>query len=662
MIKFFKENKIVVLTIILWLLLSYSMYHAYGIEWKDAMAQHNDVIKVGRVLKNDDEEIIPLNNHKISQEIVVDYERITGFSLFINGDNKNFDGVLKTEFLDKSSGEIIKEWEYDFNVIKGEGYFNYELDQPLLIDKKHTFIINLSLESKSEFSPRLVLVKNLDYAQAKLWIDGKVRDKMVIPYRIADGDCRNLNYFYWALYIAMTIFLFSICFMLVKHKCIEQIFTIAVMIIGMIYMFVLPPFTVPDEIAHFVTTYSYSSELLGENALNSEGEVTVPSEAMWGVEKNTVSKSLYISFMKGVLAREDLHTNQNLATRPPLEQNAGCYLPQIIGVTIARIFGMNAFQILFVGRFFALVAYCFLMFWALRLIPFGKITLFIIGILPMTIQQVVSFNYDSLLFGICFFLISYLFYLIYVKDEIIWYDCAVLVFLGGLIAVIKFIYLPLMGLALFIPKEKFGGIKKKSIWGIIVVTTVGMESLLTKWAAIHSMANTATETAGHVGVKMSLAYCMENPGEIIIIFYRTIERQLSGFLSQMLASPLGWLDIDMPSIIVISFIIIILLSILRKEDEQQFKIKTIRSFSILISVVILVLVMIALLLGWTTEGENQISGIQGRYFLPILPLIVIILQNQTIMLKKNIDWYLMMGAGYLQCMVVYFTTLIAIAQ
>lgn len=175
---------------------------------------------------------------------------------------------------------------------------------------------------------------------------------------------------------------------------------------------------------------------------------------MWGnvEEKRNVTKELYSQFFEGVLGKDE-PKEQLIATRQPLSQKHPGYIPQVLGISVARIMKMNSEQIMFAGRFFALVWYVFVMFWAIKLMPIKKEMLFLVGILPITIQQVVSYNYDSFLLGICFFAIAYILNFIYTDREIKIYDWFIIIGIVISIASIKFVYLPLLGLALFIPKK-----------------------------------------------------------------------------------------------------------------------------------------------------------------------------------------------------------------
>ena len=73
-------------------------------------------------------------------------------------------------------------------------------------------------------------------------------------------------------------------------------------------------------------------------------------------------------------------------------------------------------------------------------------------------------------------------------------------------------------------------------------------------------------------------------------------------------------------------------------------------------------IMIALMLSWTPLDATLIQGVQGRYFIPVLPLIGIAMQNRTIVIRKDISSYLILGAMFFNVYTIYFVALSGISK
>lgn len=464
-----------------------------------------------------------------------------------------------------------------------------------------------------------------------------------------------LKYFWLALYLGMTLVLAVICTLFVRKVRIEWIFVAASLLIGIIFLFVIPPFSGPDEGSHFVTAYAQSGELLGEKVYDDEGNIVVASEVLWDTGKWSPTKETYIQFMLGALGQTEV-VHEELATRPPLAASFLGYAPQVLGITVARLLRMNHEQLLLLGRLFALLWYCFVMFWALKWMPIRKGMLFIVGILPMTMQQVVSYNYDSVLFGACFFVIAYLLHLLYDIDKIRLRDIIILAAAVIVIGAIKFIYLPVIGLAVLIPKEKFGGIKKKTAAGAGVIALSVVTIMITKLSTLWHAVSTQPAQAGEP-VVYSLADGASSPLLVIRLCYRTVERQLSDYIAGMTASPLGYPDIGVhiPDAIVLGLVFVLVFGVLQAEPERIHFTRSLKLYMGALVGLVGILVMLALFT-CTGVGSDEIWGIQGRYFLPVLPLFLLMLQNDVIVIRKNLDKYLILFVGYLDCMAAFFYT------
>lgn len=90
-----------------------------------------------------------------------------------------------------------------------------------------------------------------------------------------------------------------------------------------------------------------------------------------------------------------------------------------------------------------------------------------------------------------------------------------------------------------------------------------------------------------------------------------------------LGSNLGWLDINVPNLTIIGFAFLILASPFLSKTENQLNWKY-RLFFILLGIAEIILVLTGLYIGWTSVGGNLVQGIQGRYFIPIIIIILLV--------------------------------------
>lgn len=651
-----QKNRIVVIGAILWLCIGISMVLAYRYEWTSNIQQPHVVEKEGT---QETQKTLELHkNDTLEQVIRVQSDAMDGISVRLGG-KKELMNKATVELCDEKSGNIIQTWEWDPDQGNYGEYYRFKLDQPLSDIRGTKYIVRihiLSVEDGGLYIP-LADDRGGDTDFATLTFNGEIIEHSIMGYEILDGIHMGLKYFAIAFFTGI-VFCF-VAFVIFKRRKMDlaKSFVGMALIIGVMYMFVLAPFSVPDEPAHFATAYAQSSMLLGKTAVDADGKVLMDSD-LWH-QSIDITRDSYIKEIDGMLGR--LPVGDTISTRTMLTATLG-YIPQVIGVSLARIVGAKGMQIIMAGRLMALLFYCMCMYWVIKTIPCGKELMVVIGLFPMTFQQVVSYSYDSILIDACFVMIALLVTKIMSSDAISVKDIIVLAITTVIIASLKFVYLSILGLALLVDPKQFGGKKKKKILGAVMGIVAVASTCLSKLAAIMNSLGTGASATNGAVEKVSLGYALHNPLMTCEIFWRTLERSCSDYLGQMISSPLGWLNFNIPNIILIGFVILLLCSICNVQNKSVIITRHFRYMASGMFFLTTILVMVSLFFDWTSVGSMTIQGIQGRYFLPVLPIAGLACSNNMIVQKKNMTSYLLMIAVYLNCWTLYFVTLQAIAK
>ncbi|MEG0020877.1 MAG: DUF2142 domain-containing protein, partial [Oscillospiraceae bacterium] len=134
---------------------------------------------------------------------------------------------------------------------------------------------------------------------------------------------------------------------------------------------------------------------------------------------------------------------------PPL------YFAQTLGVLLARILNFGYIPMLLMGRAFNLLLYVVLVYLAIKTLPFFKLPLCLVSLLPIPLQLAGSFSYDTLVMGMCFLFIALCFKYAYGTEILSAKQIGVLAVLGALIAPSKTIYITVVALCFIIPSAKF---------------------------------------------------------------------------------------------------------------------------------------------------------------------------------------------------------------
>ena len=200
-------------------------------------------------------------------------------------------------------------------------------------------------------------------------------------------------------------------------------------------------------------------------------------------------------------------------------------------------------------------------------------------------------------------------------------------------------YLPL--LLLLIPAFVKGEILKKQnrkklflYTGIILCAAV----LLTGVALFKFMPvlRTFMESGGQGGADATytIPWLLKHPLQIVYLYWNTVMEQGAFLLQGLLGGVLSWLDFRMNWIFELIFLICLLLLVNLEGDRYEGGAKS-RIPAALVCVVSSGFIMMSMLTGYTKMSYDYIQGLQGRYFLPLAPLLVFLTANRMVYVRRN---------------------------
>lgn len=494
----------------------------------------------------------------------------------------------------------------------------------------------------------------------------------LVPYKktiigIPSPAFEPVRRFYWWLIVFGCGFLFFLGALLwIKKKISYWMYPVTIIIIGLFYILALPPFSAPDEAAHFVSAYRLSSQIMGKQAVADDKFLSDATEE----EKDRISHGANVLVRSGddatglnteagqtaynmvftqMFSKDD---SQGLTVRSEIPVNTSpvVYLPQAVGITLARLLHLGYIPLVMLGRLFNLLTFAAMSYFAIRVMPFKKEIIMAVSCLPMTLHLAASYSYDTVFIGLSMMFFAWCFYLAFEKDKVTVKDTVLLALLLILLEPGKIVYLPLAGICLFIPSAKFQS--KKQYW-ISFISVIGAVLLSVFLVNRLVLTTWATQTESYVGWSEAAGYTLSDvwnrPYDIFMVYYETFVSQLDYYLVTMLGGFLGNLD---PNFTVPPFCLILLcyalfISVLKREGEEVPLKGGQKWFMLLLVFLSACLVLASMLLGWTPKEMTYITGVQGRYFIPLLPLVFLTIFDKNLSIKVD----LRKSAWYLECFV-----------
>jgi len=254
--------------------------------------------------------------------------------------------------------------------------------------------------------------------------------------------------------------------------------------------------------------------------------------------------------------------------------------------------------------------------------------------MPMTLHQAASYSYDNFPNAVSILFIAYAISCIYERDSFRWRDYIVLLVTGMLLAPAKVVYVPIIFLVFMVAWKWKDTINKKAwiLAASIFAASVAF-ALLFFGASTADLAGDQLNWEGQPNY--NLAFVLANPLQTLTIFLRTLYLLGPSYFLGMFGELLSGITLHIPRWYIGIIIVLIFASVLHgKRDEWQLTIKE-RIILFVICSAVVFLNLFVLLLGWTSVIHDVVIGVAGRYFIPILPLALLILRFNKILISRE---------------------------
>lgn len=505
------------------------------------------------------------------------------------------------------------------------------------------------------------------------------------------GVSHTSDYFLIKSYIilsvaALTLILVSGIYLNLTKFSIVKVYPIVMLIFGLGYMYVFPAMSAPDEIAHFISAYKISNKMLGKQATVKDGHVIIRAQDLWiedvdgeytfdkgkseeekvlipeeGSHGKIISSKLEETSYKVFYGKGDSRNNNTYISfsgqnyekaqslHAPVNTIPSVYFLPATGITVARIMGLNSIYLVLFGRMANLILFILFGTLGIYFLPKFKEFIFLVSLLPTTIELAASYSYDAVMISSMIFFVSYVFFLAHEKKEFDIKDLVIVSLIAGLVLPCKMVYFPMLLMLFSIPLYKFkfrgkvdGKIKKENIAFFLASAVVVLLSwvfamyLVNRSTVVgYSTSNTSSlEWAGEESY--TIGYLLHNKLKAVKLFYNTLLLQLEYYHKTMFGAYLGHAD-DVVGIPYIGFLVLnigMIFSVFGEAKEKQLLVKERVLTGISIFFVIF-LVLLSMLIAWTPISSEFIEGVSGRYFIPVLLPLLMICRNNKIAIKDE---------------------------
>lgn len=427
-----------------------------------------------------------------------------------------------------------------------------------------------------------------------------------------------------------------------KELNLAKIFLIYSIIFGSILVFLVPSFQSPDENTHFLFAYNLSTGKVNTSVKNKKSGYNLPTDMINEIhekEKMYNSRDKKYSYEK-MYFDQLLSANMNEKkffgmSMAPVSTVA--YIIPSLGIQITDYVGafsgdhVKTAVMLQFARFLSLLIYSIIGYFAIKITPKFKKTFFVVLLLPLSLFLRSMVTYDSFILVITALSIALMLRLI--DDKSIQFDKKYLIIftiLGYILFNVKIVYsISLFGL-LIVDSKQFGGKREKIKKFIIIGSLVLFLTYIKKTFIINYNVGGDSEITAK-----QIKFILNNPISYMGILFKNIFGQMKQ-QNYWMVGTLGNLDTYMPYLFVFIMNLYLIVTFILESFYEKVMLPLWTKICYVILVILVIMGMYTLMyMSWTPQvlnkiGGDEITGVQGRYFIPLLLLIPLIFSNNLI--------------------------------
>lgn len=494
-------------------------------------------------------------------------------------------------------------------------------------------------------------------------------------FDVTNKVAKLMGYFFVFLFIVMMSYVYL-------HRAgikdrLHKLYLFVGVIVGTMFLIMIPIFCVPDEIFHFKDAYHVSNEMLGIHDPDEDTLTMRECDTKMKMNKTEYGNPIvYAKYIRSIFSGIVSHETDLVVT--DTGKNYGqdyLYIIPAIGLTLARLLHLGSTQMFLLGRFFNLLFFVACMSYAIKKTPVGKLGFFGIGLLPIVLQQAASLSYDVMINALAIVTVAVSLALLdeesaskmKIRDYVV-YTLAI----GFLIPTKGHAYMLFALLPIWILLKNWWKMRKAGLAKVFAKGSLCRKLLfvLCGVVAINLIVFVVQKTIGSSGPAATIfaphmiEWCdqegyyvdvlMENPDLRFQIIYKTFAIYFDEYWAETFGNALGWMNIEVPPTLIYIWFLLMAVLFMKRKQEKMLTTGWDKVILCLIFVLTVGFVLAGMLFGWTPMVYNYVLGAQGRYFIPVLALPLLLMRTAKIEIDEEYDGDLCFWSLALTALIVIF--------
>ena len=534
----------------------------------------------------------------------------------------NINGTVLLSLQD-ADGNSLYEEEIPYLYIKGNGKHQIHFKkQENSAEKAYTISLKFSEidEGQSFYSVKYIPLSDTDKenGETSFSINGEKQKGRLLYQDLYQNTKKIALCVAFALVTIGIVVAVSIRMYYAKNLTVEKAFLYTIPAIAILFLVAMPFGKNHDELTHWFRAYEVSEGALlaGENGTEAPEAVYLDIN---GMDWEKINYQQLVEKSKILIQKDQTGIINSTAAA---FYSSVQYIPQVIGIWLGKLLSHHILTVAYAARICNMIVALCLTFLAIRITPFGKKIFLALLYIPILMEGFTSMSPDALTISIAYLFVAYVLHLKFDPkiQKIQGKHRAILLLLAIILAFCKIVYIPLVGLLLLLPKEKFKNVPNKYIHIAVIAGIAVILNLLWLKISMHYL-------SGYTGSasKVQLMHILKSPIQYLQMVLYSLDHYGNHYLLPLFGSELGWgekvqLDSLIPYVLAFGFGLVALLDSTIKQKFSTWD----KVIMTLIVLAITGLIFTSLYMQWTAIDSTIIEGVQGRYFLPFMPLLAIL--------------------------------------
>ena len=368
-------------------------------------------------------------------------------------------------------------------------------------------------------------------------------------------------------------------------------------VLGLAFAFVTPPFEAPDEVFHFWRPMVMAQGQLLPERRGEPDAATLPVGMKTLVYVFITADGHYTAMKMREAASIPLQPEIVKPIRFPAWYTPVAYLPQTLAALVTRIFTLRPLVAYYLGRLFNLAAALALTGIAMRIAPAFAAPIAAAALLPMTLSQFASWSADALTIALAF-----LFAAMLVSGRV----SAAAVVVAFFLALCKPAYF-LVALLVLVTRSR----------PALKTAVIGASAIGTALAFAYARLAWYVQRIGDpIDPHAQLQCLFSDPMRFVRALGHDLATHARLYVEQAIGRFGNLGQVGLPAVVVVLEVVLLVGVALTSNSLSGRQ----RVAAALIVVASSGGIVLSQYLTWSVACGEVLEGVQGRYFLPILPL------------------------------------------